>query len=136
MRSLCSGTHGRDGACAQRERYLRRESPDVRVRWIAPSRLERSAESCVVAPFVAAAFGWRRPTNSERKAITSVAARVPHAGGSRVRVRGIRVSIVGPWASAGLTIDVDGYPIPQSTFFTGCTAHGGTPVGGPQANGA
>lgn len=60
--------------------------------------------------FVADAFGWRRPTRIERKAITSVAARVPHAGGSRVHVSGIRVSTVGPWASARLTIDVDGYP--------------------------
>ena len=60
--------------------------------------------------FVAEAFGWRRPTSIEREAITAVAARVPHAGGSRVRVSGIRVSTVGPWASAGLTIDVDGYP--------------------------
>ena len=59
--------------------------------------------------FVAVALGWRRPTNSERKAISSVAARVPHAGGSRLRVSGIRVSTVGPWASAGLTIVVDGY---------------------------
>jgi hypothetical protein len=60
--------------------------------------------------FAAEAFGWRRPTSIERKAITSVAARVPHAGGSRVHVSRIRVSTVGPWASAGLTIDVDGYP--------------------------
>jgi hypothetical protein len=60
--------------------------------------------------FAAEAFGSRRPTNSECKAITSVAARVPHAGGSRVHVSGIRVSTVGPWASAGLTVDVDGYP--------------------------
>jgi len=77
--------------------------------------LRRLAWSAVLSfvlslAFVAGAFGWRRPTNSERKAITSVAAHVPHAGGSRVHVSGIRVSTVGPWASAGLTIDVDGYP--------------------------
>lgn len=60
--------------------------------------------------FTAEAFGWRQPTRGEREAITSVAARVPHAGGSRVRVSRIRVSTVGPWASASLTIEVDGYP--------------------------
>lgn len=60
--------------------------------------------------FAAEALASRRPTSIERKAITSVAARVPHAGGGRVHVSGIRVSTVGPWALAELTIDVDGYP--------------------------
>lgn len=57
---------------------------------------------CVVlsAPAVAS----RRPTQWERQAITRVGERTPHAGNSRVYVRNIRVSTIGPWASATLTI--------------------------------
>jgi|ERR1019366_7367502 hypothetical protein len=88
---------------------------DARARRCGSGGLRRLAWSALLSlvlslAFVAAAFGWRRPTNSERKAITSVAADVPHAGGSRVHVNSIRVSTVGPWASATLRIYVDAQP--------------------------
>jgi hypothetical protein len=54
----------------------------------------------------ASALAWRRPTKSERRAITRVAAHAPHTGGSRVTVGNIRISTVGPWASAEVTIYV------------------------------
>ncbi len=55
------------------------------------------------AVFVAPAFAWRRPTASERAEIRATARRVAHAGGP-VHVSGIRLSTVGPWASATITI--------------------------------
>jgi hypothetical protein len=55
----------------------------------------------------ASALAWRGPTESERKAITRAAERTPHAAGTgRVYVGQIRVSTVGPWASAEGTIYV------------------------------
>src|ERR1700730_11410886 len=53
---------------------------------------------------VASAWGWRRPSANERRAIAAVARHVPHAGGSSVHVSNIRLSTVGPWASATVTI--------------------------------
>ena len=58
----------------------------------------------------ASAMAWRHPTRSERMAITRAASRTPHAGHSKVQVSGIRVSTVGPWASAELTIYVANSP--------------------------
>ena len=55
----------------------------------------------------ASALAWRRPIESERKAITRAAESAPHAAGTgRVHVGQIRVSTVGPWASADGTIYV------------------------------
>ena len=54
--------------------------------------------------FAAAATAWRNPTGHERRAITLVAVTAPHAGTARVHVSDIRVSTVGPWASATVTI--------------------------------
>ncbi len=59
---------------------------------------------------VASAFAWRRPTRGERKAIVAAAAAAPHAGSSRVHVSNIRVSTVGPWASATVMIYVGNAP--------------------------
>jgi hypothetical protein len=56
----------------------------------------------------ATAQAWRKPTASERRAITRAASTTPHAGNSKVRVSRIRVSTAGPWASATLTIVVGG----------------------------
>jgi hypothetical protein len=50
------------------------------------------------------ALAWRTASARERRAITSVARQVPHAGSSKVYVSHIRVSTVGPWASATITI--------------------------------
>lgn len=57
--------------------------------------------------FAASAGASRRPTRNERRAITRVAKRSPHAGSQKVHVSHIRVSTVGPWASARVTIFVD-----------------------------
>ncbi|MGO9958710.1 MAG: hypothetical protein ACLP50_22565 [Solirubrobacteraceae bacterium] len=56
----------------------------------------------------ASAMAWRLPTDIERAAIAKAAASTPHAGDSTVKVTGIRVSTVGPWASAQITIEIDG----------------------------
>jgi hypothetical protein len=50
------------------------------------------------------ALAWRQATAKERRSITSVARQAPHAGSSKVYVSHIRVSTVGPWASATVTI--------------------------------
>ena len=56
----------------------------------------------------ASAQAWRKPTMSERRAITRAASTTPHAGSQKVRVSRIRVSTAGPWASATVTIVVAG----------------------------
>jgi hypothetical protein len=53
---------------------------------------------------VASALAWRAPTRSQQQAITRVAERAPHAGHAHVRVSHVRVSTVGPWASATVTL--------------------------------
>jgi hypothetical protein len=53
---------------------------------------------------VAPAGAWRRPSFSERRAVATAASRVSHAGGSNMHVSEIRLSTVGPWASATVTI--------------------------------
>lgn len=58
----------------------------------------------------ATAAAWRRPNRGERLAITRVAKRTPHAGTAPVHVSKIRISTVGPWASAVVTISVDHAP--------------------------
>lgn len=52
----------------------------------------------------ASAIASRHPTESERSAITRAASRTPHAGHLKVHVSRIRVSTVGSWASAVVTI--------------------------------
>jgi hypothetical protein len=52
----------------------------------------------------ASAWAWRRPNASERPAIVAAAKRTPHAGTSSVHISEIRLSTVGPWASATVTI--------------------------------
>ncbi len=58
----------------------------------------------------APALAWRHPTATEGRAIAAAAATAPHAGNSRVHVSNIRVSTVGPWASATVAIAVAGGP--------------------------
>ncbi|HEY1690331.1 MAG TPA: hypothetical protein VGF95_15865 [Solirubrobacteraceae bacterium] len=58
----------------------------------------------------APALAWRTPGHSERRAIARVARQTPHAGSSRVSVGDIRVSTVGPWASATVTIYFESEP--------------------------
>jgi hypothetical protein len=50
------------------------------------------------------AMAWRHPTKSERRAITHAAISTA-APDKKVHVSNIRVSTVGPWASAGVTIN-------------------------------
>ncbi|HEY3758821.1 MAG TPA: hypothetical protein VGL37_03620 [Solirubrobacteraceae bacterium] len=57
---------------------------------------------CLV--LVASALAWRAPTRSEQQAITRVAERAPHAKRAHVHVSDIRVSTVGPWADATVTL--------------------------------
>lgn len=59
---------------------------------------------------VANAGASRRPTPRERRGITHAAKGSPHAGSGKVRVSHIRVSTVGPWASAIVTIIVEHVP--------------------------
>ena len=58
----------------------------------------------------ASAVVWRRPYRSESKAITAAAAATPHAGRSWISVSNVRVSTVGPWASATVMISSAGQP--------------------------
>jgi hypothetical protein len=64
----------------------------------------------VLLSMAAPALAWRPSSHTERLAISRAARLTPHAGNSTVKVSGIRVSTVGPWASAGLTIEIDNYP--------------------------
>jgi hypothetical protein len=66
--------------------------------------------------FVARASAWRKPTPSERSAIVGVAKRTPHAGNSPIHVSNIRVSTVGPWASANITVYVGSNHVPDGAF--------------------
>jgi hypothetical protein len=52
----------------------------------------------------AAASASRAPSPRERASIRQVGYRTPHAGHSPVTVRNIRISTVGPWASATVVI--------------------------------
>ena len=53
----------------------------------------------------ASAVAWRNPTRSERAQIIRAASRTPTATArEKVHVSRIRVSTVGPWASATITI--------------------------------
>src|SRR3954453_3080467 len=59
----------------------------------------------------ASAAAWRHPTASERRAIVRVGKRTPTAAPHpTVRVSFIRVSTVGPWAAATVTITVANAP--------------------------
>jgi hypothetical protein len=73
--------------------------------------------TCVIAAallasgaLAASASAWRHPTRAERVAIARVAKGSPHAGHARVHISRIRVSTVGPWASAVVTIDLNSEP--------------------------
>lgn len=50
----------------------------------------------------ASAMAWRPPTQTERSLITQVASRPAATQHEEVHVTGIRISTVGPWASAGV----------------------------------
>ncbi|MGH2940026.1 MAG: hypothetical protein ACRDPE_18090 [Solirubrobacterales bacterium] len=61
--------------------------------------------------FASSALAWRPPNRSEHRAITRAAKETPTAyPGKTVHVGGIHVSTVGPWASAQITIYIDGSP--------------------------
>jgi hypothetical protein len=67
--------------------------------------------AAVCLTFTASAMAWRQPTASERQAITRAASRTPTAAPHpKVHVSNIRVSTVGPWASARITIYIGGGP--------------------------
>lgn len=69
-----------------------------------------SAVAVLSLLFAASAGAWRRPTGKERRAITRVARETPHAGSSKVYVSHIRISTVGPWASAEVKIFIQHSP--------------------------
>jgi hypothetical protein len=75
-----------------------------------PRATSAALAALVFLALAASALAWRAPRQSERRAITAAAERAPHAGGSKVTVSRIRVSTVGPWASATLTIYLQGSP--------------------------
>jgi hypothetical protein len=59
----------------------------------------------------ASAMASRAPTAAERRAITKVASHAPNAApGKKIHVSHIRVSTVGPWARATITIFFGGAP--------------------------
>ncbi len=58
---------------------------------------------------VASALAWRGPTAAQRRAIDAAAQHAKHVGG-RIHVSHIRVSTVGPWAYARLTVYFGGEP--------------------------
>ena len=66
-------------------------------------RVVAAAAVLVLVP-VASALASRAPTAAERRAITRVAKRTPSAQNKTVHVSRIRVSTVGPWARATITI--------------------------------
>jgi hypothetical protein len=72
------------------------------------SKKRAAAASGLVAlmclAITSSAIAWRHPSRSERTQITTAAKRTEHAGSGKVQVSNIRVSTVGPWASATLTI--------------------------------
>jgi hypothetical protein len=81
------------------------------------SRRPAAGTICVAAASVlwltltASAMAWRHPTASERGAITRAASRTPTSPPHKmVHVSRIRVSTVGPWASATITIYVGNVP--------------------------
>jgi hypothetical protein len=78
---------------------------------VRPSRASL-AVGCAVAQVwllcVASASASRRPTPSERAAITRVAAATRHAGPGTIYVEGVWVSTVGPWATAKNVLYVGG----------------------------
>jgi hypothetical protein len=59
---------------------------------------------------VANASGSRLPTRAEQRGITRAAEGSPHATSGKVYVNEIRVSTVGPWAEATVTIFIDRAP--------------------------
>jgi hypothetical protein len=82
-----------------------------------PSRRSRNVARVAVLTAVvlcltlaSSAMAWRDPSQTERQAITHAAERTA-APNKKVDVSNIRVSSVGPWASAEVTI----YPLGSST---------------------
>lgn len=63
----------------------------------------------------ASAMAWRVPTPTEKEAIARVATR--HAGNSTVHLSRVRVSTVGPWASATAAIYVGTAPPNYATYI-------------------
>lgn len=73
---------------------------------------------CLVLVFSCVpAFASRAPGPRERASITEAGSRTPHAGHSTVTVRNIRVSTVGPWASATVVIYVGNSPDSAVAIF-------------------
>jgi hypothetical protein len=77
--------------------------PSVASRTLASGALVLAALACLIV-LVTPAGAWRRPSFNERRAVATAASRVSHAGSSSVRVSDIRLSTIGPWASATVTI--------------------------------
>jgi hypothetical protein len=72
-------------------------------------RLRRRLAPAIVVvlwlALTASAIASRAPTAAERRAITKVAIHAPNAAiGKKVQVSHIRVSTVGPWARATITL--------------------------------
>jgi hypothetical protein len=65
------------------------------------------------------AGAWRRPIPSEKRAITRLAKRTPHAGTptKKIHVSDIRVSTVGPWALASIALYFNQRPLLAYAFL-------------------
>lgn len=80
-------------------------------RWIRRCGLVGVLTLILSCGFASSALAWRPPTRSEHRAITRAAKETPTAyPGKTVHVGAIRVSTVGPWASARIAIYINGKP--------------------------
>jgi hypothetical protein len=79
--------------------------------WIRRGAAALGAIGVVTLTAAGSATASRAPTPGERAAISRVGKRTPHAAGTgRVHVSHIRVSTVGPWASAQIAVYVGNQP--------------------------
>lgn len=69
--------------------------------------------------FASPAGAWRRPTASEKRAITRQAKHTPHHGSpkKKIHVSDIRVSTVGPWAIATIALYFNHRPLTAYAFL-------------------
>lgn len=69
--------------------------------------------------FPAPAGAWRRPTPREKRVLTRLAKRTPHAGSpkKKIHVSDIKVSTVGPWAIATISAFYNHRPLAAYAFF-------------------
>ena len=116
------GVGSADGPAARRARrhpggcVMRRASGRTTRGALGGGRRRAGATAVVVVmvlclTLTASAAAWRHPSATERRAIVRVGKRTPTAAPhTAVRVSFIRISTVGPWAAATVTITVANAP--------------------------